>query len=716
MARVRVGAALAIGVVLTGGAVLSDQAAARRQRAPAGGSTSPAGPPLISATTVPGPQGGDTGGDEPGAGGSPQAELDPLVSNGLGSPLCSGALGGSGLDGASKSHCETSGFIAAAAPTGNFGIDVHIDTGFLGLSSAGLLAIVQDLFVTPVWMALVWAVHALVVMLEWCFAIDLLDSPSVSSGIARGLRNMQSAITAPWLATVLAIASVLCAYNGLVRRRVAESVAQALLVLAMIAAGTWVMVDPAGTVGALGAWANQASLGTLAVTAQGDPSDPDGALAGGMDAVFSAAVEVPWCYMEFGDVDWCRSPSRLEPQLRTAALALARTELESVGCSAAEAPSGATTSGSPCAAKGGADAKALERSARLLRTARTNGAIFLALPPNGPARNAINDSSSLLRAICRSDDATSCRGPAAAQAEFRTNRGTWPRVGGLLLIVLGVLGMLLLLGFLALRLLGSAIFSLLYLLLAPAAALAPALGEAGRAAFRKWAAHLLAAVVSKLLFALVLGVVLAVLGLLEHLESLGWWTRWLLMSAFWWGLFVRRHQALQLAGGDRTPGRAHGFGTVRRGLNDALDARAGAQRRVREAKERFAKRAPQLGAGASVARRPSPRPGTGSPDSSGSRDPTGSVESAGRVRLPSLPRGEPRKTGAEPEAVRDPMRMPDVDGSGRLGRSPAEPGGASAQVSMGLALTPPSAKSAWSAWPISGGRRWPWATSAASCG
>ena len=45
--------------------------------------------------------------------------------------------------------------------------------------------------------------------------------------------------------------------------------------------------------------------------------------------------------------------------------------------------------------------------------------------------------------------------------------------------------MLMLFCFLALRLLGAAIFSLVYLMLAPAVALAPALGETGRAVFRK---------------------------------------------------------------------------------------------------------------------------------------------------------------------------------------------------------------------------------------
>ena len=79
----------------------------------------------------------------------------------------------------------------AAAPTGDFGIDVHIDTGLLGFSSGGLLSAVQDLLISPLWMALVWIVHALVVMLEWCFTIDLLDS-AAAGGVGRGLRQMQA--------------------------------------------------------------------------------------------------------------------------------------------------------------------------------------------------------------------------------------------------------------------------------------------------------------------------------------------------------------------------------------------------------------------------------------------------------------------------------------------------------------------------------------------
>ncbi len=491
-------------------------------------------------------------GEAEGSDASVQGESDPLVGNGLGSPLCKGALGG-GLSAAGRRDCETSGFVAAPAPTGDYGIDVHIDVGVLGgFSTGGMLSAVQDLFVTPLWMALVWAVHALVVMLEWCYTIDLLDSASASVG--RGLRQMQSALTGPWLAMVLAIAAVLAAYNGLIRRRVAETLGQALMTLAMMAGGMWVILDPTGTVGALGGWANQASLGTLAVTARGTPAGAGGALADSMESVFAAAIEAPWCYLEFGAVAWCRSPARLDPRLRAAGLKIAAGEQTQATSSA------------------GAQAHALVLSAEQLRDAHSNAEVFLALPPNGPARNSINEAGSLLRTLCQSPNATACRGPTAAQAEFRTGSGTWARAAGLLAIVAGVLGMLLLLGFIALRLLGAALFSLLYLLLAPAAVLAPALGESGRAAFRTWATRLFGAVVAKLTYSFLLGVVLTVVAILRDLTAFGWWTQWLLTSAFWWSAYTRRYQALGLAEG--AIGREQGeHRSMMRRVNDVLETR-----------------------------------------------------------------------------------------------------------------------------------------------
>jgi hypothetical protein len=110
--------------------------------------------------------------------------------------------------------------------------------------------------------------------------------------------------------------------------------------------------------------------------------------------------------------------------------------------------------------------------------------------------------------------------------------------------------MLLLFGFIALRLLTAALLGLFYLLLAPAVVLAPAFGERGRAAFQQWAARLLAALLSKLLYSFVLGVVLVLTSALLSLTLLGWLAQWLLLSAFWWTAFVKRHQTLGLLEGN----------------------------------------------------------------------------------------------------------------------------------------------------------------------
>lgn len=505
----------------------SPRAAADR---PAAGSSprAPGGPPLETGTA-----GGEAGGTGQDASASvPSNTGDQLVSNGLGSPSCSSGAGTVELSASGERNCQLAGFQATGAPTSNYAFDVHIDTGALGLGSGAVASAVQDLLITPVWLALVWVVHALIVALEWCFTIDLLNSGAMS-GVAQGLRIAQATFTQPWLMVVLAIASVLAAYHGLVRRRVAETLGQVLLTLVMVVGGLWVIVDPVGTVGALGAWTNQASLGALGAVAQGSPDHAQLTLSEGMEDIFATGVGTPWCYMEFGNVHWCDDPHQLDPRLHKAALALAAHSQASSECPVKG------RAATICAELGIEQAQVSGQSAQLLRDAHTNGELFLALPANGPQRNSINKSSSLLRVLCDSEHATSCHGPTAQQAEFRTEDGTWPRAEGLLLILIGSLGMILLLGFIALRLLGAAIMSLFYLLLAPAAVLAPALGDGGRAAFRGWATRLLGALTAKLLYSLMLGVVLLMMRIVLSMDF-GWWLQWLLASVLWWGAFRHR--------------------------------------------------------------------------------------------------------------------------------------------------------------------------------
>ncbi len=489
---------------------------------PKGVPHAPSGPALASGGLV----GEEASASAPSSGG------DPLTGNGLDSPLCRRP---GGLSAAQQRSCQTDDFVAAPDPTNNYAFDVNIDTGATKWGND--MSATIDNFAQFGWMALVSATHGLVVMSEWCYSLDLL-SDSLLRQVKDGLRNARLTFTEPWLVVVLAIASTLAVYHGLVRRQVAETMGQVLAMLAMMVGGLWVIADPGGTVGAVERWADQTGLGTMAAVASGTPGHAERTLADNMQMIFSSVVSTPWCYLEFGNVGWCDSAPRLDGGLKSAGLAIAKSEAAKSGCR------------STCAAGAGPGARTLAASAALLREAHTNGELFLALPANEVERNSVTREGMLLNVLCGGGkSADACRGPTGAQAEFRSQKGTGSRVIGLFAIWLGALGMLLLLGFLVLRLLGAALVGLFLLLLAPAAVLAPALGDGGRSAFRAWALKLMEAVIAKLTYSFLLGVVLMMMRLLLSLSILGWWEQWLLISAFWWGVFLKRHETLGWAQG-----------------------------------------------------------------------------------------------------------------------------------------------------------------------
>jgi len=456
---------------------------------------------------------------------------DALVDNGLGSPLC-GKGTRAELSLAGQSNCGSSDFEAAPAPTGDYAFDVHINTG---VANAGnyLSEVVQNAAQWG-WMLLVAIVHGVIVMLEWCYTVDLLES-SAMQAVTKGLSETQATFTRPWLVLALAVAAVLALYHGIVRRQVTETLGQAMLMGVMMLAGFWVIFNPLGTVGALGAWANRASLGTLGAVVAGTPAAPDRTLAESMESVFSGTIGGPWCYMEFGNVRWCDEPKSLDSRLQAAGRQIAAKDQATIG----------------------------PKSAEELRDAKTNGELFLALPANGEQRNSINEYGpfknevGLFNVLCGGSEEP-CHGATADEAEFRTQHGTAARVIGLFLIWIGVLGMVLLLAYLALHLLGAAIASLFLLLLAPAAVIAPALGDGGRGVFKRWAAWLLGAVCSKLIFSFLLGVVLLMQQTLMKLTEFGWWAQWLLVSAMWWGAFLKRHHVIGFVHGQHRSGHASG--------------------------------------------------------------------------------------------------------------------------------------------------------------
>ena len=77
----------------------------------------------------------------------------------------------------------------------------------------------------------------------------------------------------------------------------------------------------------------------------------------------------------------------------------------------------------------------------------------------------------------------------------------------------------------------------------------PALGEAGRRGFIGWGKRLLGALIAKLLYAIVLGIVIYVAALIAEMGQpggLGWLGVWVVEAIFWWVAFIKRHELVDL--------------------------------------------------------------------------------------------------------------------------------------------------------------------------
>jgi len=419
---------------------------------------------------------------------------DALSQNGLLSPGCV-----AGVSTALRAQCVASGSSALRAPIDAYGLDLPTERNLLGIEEPSALGLLQSLVVQPLWLAIVWAFRALVTMLEWAFSIDLVRSgKAVVSSLSETDR-----LGLAWLPVALAICSAALAYRGIVQRRVGAALSAGVLTACCVVAGLGLADDP-GIVSQAAELSDQTAQEILA------GSTGRGARAVEMFAPLAeAAIEEPWCYLEFGDVKWCLSaPSA---PLRDAAAALH--------------PGGTA-----------------------IRGARNVASLFFRFPAESTARTDIESPGSLLRALCRGEELSACRGPDAARVRFMTTAGTWSRVGGLVLIVSGDLGVLLLLGTIGIRVIVAAATALLLLALAPVVVVIAASGDRGRSVFRTWLARLFGAIVTKVVAALLLGLVLAVLDAMWHVGS-GFWVAWILASALAWGLFLGRNEFGRVLGG-----------------------------------------------------------------------------------------------------------------------------------------------------------------------
>ncbi len=486
---------------------------------------------LPAAPVAPGDDGGDSQNVLSGIGG------DALSRNGLTSPAC---RDGRGLTATQAANCRASGSPATPEPIDHYQFDIHIDTPDIGVGAADVYLIIQNLIIQPLWMMALWLTHAVLIALAWCFHLDLFNQQTLGP-IARALNSGKRLFTDPWLRVSLAVASIWLTFVAVIQRRFGDGISRLLLMVVMMSFGLWIINHPFGSIGWLANTVQRASLGTVTAFSTGDVRQTDTTFNTGLQRIFESAIEKPYSYLEFGDVDWGTNPARRDSRL-----------FSDESIRNAVSANLASVFGSVC----GGDVLRCDRDtltaalkARMApdlaraRAARTNAELFTVFPANGSARNSINDDKSLFHTLCQ-PASDNCGGSTANQANFRKQGQTLPRLAGALLICAGLLGLVMLLVFLSYKLLTAALFALFYLLFAPVMVVVVAFGEGGQKQFKQWVVRLLGAVLAKLLFAVLLGVVFLLVDVLGSMGSLGFWTQWFLIGVFYWMVWLHREEVM----------------------------------------------------------------------------------------------------------------------------------------------------------------------------
>ncbi|UTI66139.1 hypothetical protein NBH00_08025 [Paraconexibacter antarcticus] len=353
------------------------------------------------------------------------------------------------------------------------------------------------------WMGLLYLMKAVLLLLEWAFSLDLTRQAMPSA--RRTLARLQGQVFGdPWLMLAITLTGLWGMWHGLVQRRAVETLGGVAATVALLVLGLVVISRPAETVGRAAAWSNDAGLSVLAAGTTGTVDQPRRALAGALRGVFQNTVRNPWCALEFGSVNYC--DTRLDDPARptTAELWLAYP----------------------------AQSWQRDRLHGAMKPPKKGGGF----DPIGAAKSVLGMTDN--RKLPDSVTKLVRRDPEAAK--MQEAGGTFPRIALLGTVTVGLLGAVALFAYIGLKLLLAAAMTLLLLLIAPAMLIAPALGQSGRKTFIAWGQRLIGAIIAKLVYAVLLTVVLAASEVFTGLD-LGWFGTWLMLGAFWWGVFLKRH-------------------------------------------------------------------------------------------------------------------------------------------------------------------------------
>jgi hypothetical protein len=442
--------------------------------------------------------------------------IDPISGLGIRNPVCDEPAQIHSR--ATRTSCEVTGTPETTYPTSDYGFDVFIPTGIthpIGDFTAGFVTILNG-----IWIGLLFVLKLVLTLLGLAFGLNPFSDGPTMARISAAVSQIYATVTEPWLSALVVCAGIALAWRGLISRDVAGSVAGTIAAVAMLVLGIWVVHAPRESVGRLANFSNEVALGVIAAPQSGSLGDPTGSYAEAMSHVWSRLVEVPFAGLDFSDVNWALGPPP-EEAVKKANEAFCEDN-GSLTLLAQLSHLGISTAKDECAhfaeARYGKPRRVID--------------LYLRSSPGSSARAALWNYF---------DNDDTYKPKVAAQG----GDGVITRLSMLALFAIGLLGALLLLAWLAIRLLTQAAIAFVLLLALPFALFFPLLGDWGRRAFRRFGLALIGAVLAKVIYAAFLSVVLLGIVTLGSVEGDGGSaTGFLLSAAFSWAVFLKRGELI----------------------------------------------------------------------------------------------------------------------------------------------------------------------------
>lgn len=491
-------------------------------------------------------KGGVASGSDEGAEGPPApvipygGSLDPTAVLGIENPLC-GKPGK--LSAQQVRNCRSSGSPEAAYPVGNYGWDIHVESGgFISSLFVPAVSFVMQML-SVLWLVLLMVLKGCLIVLGFAFSLSPFTDNRMLAQIGTGLTDFFNQLTSPWLSTLFVVLGGWGLYNGLIRRRAGETLGGMVAALAMMLAALWVIHSPRETVGRLAEAVNSASLVAVSAPASGRVGAPIRSYDEAMAAVWSQMTEVPFCAMDFSDVRWCMNAEPSEGAVQAARSGLREGDAFTTQLLAGlpAAPELAT--------------KALSHNlSDLFGPAPTVRDLYLRFSPESGPRDKLwsyyngepEETIGLpLEIGPQIGIGGGSEGHAPEMVSMQGRSGVLTRMVMVLVFIIGLLGGLLLLLWLALKLVTATASAFVLVLAAPLAMFFPVFGQAGRAVFTRWATALVGAVVAKLIYSGLLGIVLLGSSVIGSAVGGSSPTLGLLaVMAWWWAAFLSREKYL----------------------------------------------------------------------------------------------------------------------------------------------------------------------------